>query len=219
MLLSILFFLAAPPAYTVEATDNAPPETLAAEIRKLLSDKGLRVLDDKGDPLMEVWFQKSLASRGTIEQLRNGLTYEEIPTSTIIGAVRLLREQRDYRKQKLATGTYTLRLAIQPVSDDHFDTAPYPNFVLLCPAADDRKPGTLEQKALYELSEKAGDEHPAVMLLFPPAKDAADKPKLLDKGKGHWVLFVKVPATAAGMTGTLGIGLTVVGTTGGPAGR
>ena len=57
----------------------------------------------------------------------------------------------DYRKQKVPAGVYTLRLALQPVSDDHGGTAPYRDFCLLSPAADDRKPDLLSPKALHAL--------------------------------------------------------------------
>jgi hypothetical protein len=49
------------------------------------------------------------------------------------------------------------------------------------------------------------------MVLFPPGKDAGDSPKLVDKGKGHHVLFVRLPAKAAGKKAALGLGICVVG--------
>jgi hypothetical protein len=202
--------LAAPPSYTIEAVESAPPRALSADMRKLLSDKCVRLKNSDGT-VLEVWLRKTVPTKATEEQLRNGLTYREVPQSMVLGAVRFENEYTDYRKQKIAAGTYTLRLAVQPVSDDHVGTAPYRDFVLLCPAADDKKPELLKEKALRELSEKSAEDHPGVMLLFPPGKDAAEKPKLLDKGKGHWVLYVKVPATAAGKMGAMGLGLTVVG--------
>lgn len=210
ILACLLAALAAPPTYTIEAADVAPPKAISAEARKLLSGKCIRLADGAGT-VLEVWPRKSVPTRATLEQLKNGLTYREVPQSTILGAVRFPADYTDYRKQKIAAGTYTLRLALQPVSDDHVGTAPYRDFALLCPAADDNKPGLLGEKALRALSEKAAEDHPAVMLLFPPGKDAQEKPRLVNKGKGHHVLFLRLKAIAAGKEGVLGVGLVVAG--------
>jgi hypothetical protein len=49
-----------------------------------------------------------------------------------------------------------------------------------------------------------------VFLLF-PGKDAADEPKLIGKGEGHWVLMFKQPIGAGDKKGTMQIGLTLFG--------
>ena len=76
-------------------------------------------------------------------------------------------------------------------------------------AANDKKPDTMEAKALHEMSAKSTNNHPGVYLLF-PGKDAGD-PKLVDKGEGHWVLLYKQPVTAGSTPASIGIALTVVG--------
>ena len=73
----------------------------------------------------------------------------------------------DYKKQRIPAGLYTLRLAIQPQDGDHMGTAPYNEFCLFCPAAEDKKPDPLTVKDLRELSTKSTDNHPGVFVLFP----------------------------------------------------
>ena len=85
----------------------------------------------------------------------------------------------DYRKQKIKEGVYTLRLAYQPADGDHMGTAPNNEFCLPVAADDDKDAALMKPKALQETSAKvAGGNHPAVLLLFPPAAKAPDAAKL-----------------------------------------
>jgi hypothetical protein len=211
-----LFALALPagaaPAYSVKTvSDCPPPKEVQEPIRKLLSDRCVRLLDGKGNALVEVWFRKEVPVKATEAQVKNGLTYKEVPISTVLGVMRVAKAVYDYRKQKINAGVYTLRLNQQPMDGDHMGTAPYGEFCLACPAADDAKPDLMESKSLNELSAKSTESHPGVFLLF-PGKGAAAEPKLVNKGMGHWVLLVQLGATAGGKKAALDLGLTLVGT-------
>src|SRR5581483_2497777 len=148
----------------------------------------------------------------TPEQVKNGLTYRELEQTTLMGAMHVVKQITDYRKQPIKPGVYTLRLGFQPQDGDHMGTAAYSEFLLACPAAEDKKPDTMPPMALQELSKKAtGGGHPGVFLLFPGGKDAGDAPKLVDKGEGHRVLFLKEAINAGGTKGTIGVGMTLIG--------
>jgi hypothetical protein len=211
-----LLLLAALPAraadpYSIKVVENAPaPADVAEPIHKLLSDRCIQLLDSGGQPILEVWLRKQVPAKATDEQIKNGLTYREVPETTLLGAVRLLKQWTDYRKQKLPPGVYTLRLGVQLMDGDHMGTAPYTDFALLCPAKSDKNPATLEAKALHELSAKSTNSHPGVWLLF-PGRDAVATPKLLNKGDGHWVLFFQTEVTVGDKKAPFGIGLTLVG--------
>ena len=197
--------------YSIKPTDAAPPTELGDEVRKLLNDKGVQLLDPKGEALAELWFRKEVPSKATEEQVKNGLTYRELEQTTVMGAMRVVKPITDYRKQTLKAGVYTLRLAFQPQDGDHMGTAAYSEFLLACPAVEDKKPETMPPMALHELSKKSTGGHPGVFLLFPGGKDAGDAPKLVDKGDGHRVLFFKQAINAGGTKGTIGVGLTLIG--------
>jgi hypothetical protein len=125
--------------------------------------------------------------------------------------MRIARLMTDYRKQKIKPGVYTLRLGFQPMDGDHMGTAPNPEFLLVLPAAGDRKPVTMEPKEMQERSSKApGGSHPGVFLLFPNDKPE-DAPKLVSKGDGTWVLTWKEPAASEGQKASLGMALTLIG--------
>ncbi len=212
----VLLVLAAPgwsaPSYSVKTVAGAaPPKEVQEPIRQLLKNESVQLLDGKGNLLAELWFRKEVPVKATEAQVKNGLTYREVPLSTVVGVLRVPKALFDYRKQKVKEGVYTLRFAMQPMDGDHMGTAPYPEFCLASPAGEDRKPDLLETKALNELSAKTTEAHPSVFVLFPGA-GASATPKLVDKGEGHWVLLLQLDAAAGGVKAKLDVGLTLVGT-------
>jgi hypothetical protein len=200
------------PKYSVKVEDKEPPKELSDAVRGSLESKAMNVLaDDK--VLCTVWAVKSLDSKATPDQAKAGLKYAHLEETSIVAAVQIADFWRDYRKQKIKAGVYTLRIAIQPADGDHMGTAPFNEFALLSPAANDKTTSTMEVKELFELSAKTiGRKHPAMMLLF-PNKKPADAPVFESKPKDHWVLSFKVPTTAENEKTTLGFSLVIVGET------
>src|SRR5262249_53178655 len=143
------------------ATSEAPKE-LADPIRALLSDKSVQVLDDQGKLFCEVWFRKEMPVKATAEELKKGVTFNKVEESTVVGAVKFAQPWQSFRKQNVKPGVYTLRLGIQPMDGDHMGSAPFGEFLLLCPPADDKKPDLMKHKQLTDLSSKAlaGANHP-----------------------------------------------------------
>jgi hypothetical protein len=200
--------------WTAKAATAELPKELAEPIKALLTDKAVQVADGDGKPICDIWLRKQVPVKATAQEIQKGLNYRQVEQATVMGAVRFAQEWTDFRKQKIKPGVYTLRLGYQPMDGDHMGTAPYTEFFLLGPAADDKKAEVLEPKALHELSEKtvSGGSHPAVMLLFPNPKPDAE-PKMVGKGNGIWVLSWKVDALAGDQKTTLGIGPTLFGVT------
>lgn len=212
---AVLLLLAVGPAwaaeaYSIKTVESPPPKELAEAVRKELGDRCVQLTNEQGDLLVEVWFRKEVPAKATEAQVQNGLTYREIPETTVLGAFRLPKPYMDYRKQKLAAGVYTLRFALQPQNGDHMGTAPYGEFVLTSPAADDKKPDVMEPKSLHEMSAKSTESHPGVILLF-PGKGATAEPKLVNKGDGHWVLLYTQDVKVGDKKVTIPLGLTLVG--------
>ena len=202
---------AAQKTYSVKTVEKTPaPKEVQETIRKLLDDRCVQLLDAKGDVLAEIWFRKDVPVNATDAQIKNGLTYAEVQETTVFGAIRFPKQITDYRKQKIPAGVYTLRLANQPMDGDHMGTAPYSEFLLLSPVADDKTPNTMEAKKLQEMSGKTTGGHPGVLLLF-PGKGAAQTPKLEKKEENHWVLLILLDAKAGDKKTALPIGLTLIG--------
>jgi hypothetical protein len=203
--------VAAEPALKVKAESLDPPAQLAEPVRKLLGPDALVVTEVDGTAVLTLWLRRAIPAQATAEQVKNGLTYREIPEGTLLGAVRFAKTFVDYRKQEIAAGVYTLRFAVQPDVGDHMGTAPYPEFALLSPAEKDTSAESLEVKALIKLSVgSTGGDHPGVMLLYPhTGSDAA--PKLAGKGNGVVVLTTRRTVETETAKTLLGFALTVAG--------
>ena len=197
--------------YTIGMAKTKAPEQLQPPIQKLLSDHSIKLQDDKGEVVAEVWLSKEIPAKATPEQVKNGLTYREVEEGTLFGAIRFDRLMTDYRKQKIMPGVYTLRLGYQPMDGDHMGTSPHSEFFLLVPAALDAMPAAPEAKELRELSAKAvKTSHPGILMLFPNIKPE-NAPQLVSKENNHWVLNYKATISVGGTKTTLGVGLTLVG--------
>lgn len=212
---TMLFCVAAARADDVPGTAKiekvAPPKELKESVQTLLSDDAVQLADGSGTVWATLWFRKAIPAKAAPEQIKNGLTYREVPTTTLVGAVRFTNAWSDFRKQQIPAGVYTLRMALQPMDGDHQGTAPYSEFLLLVPAAKDAKPDPMETKALNELSaEAAGGSHPAVMLLFPGDKAGAE-PKLAAKPGKLVLLNLQRAIDVGGKAATLGFAVVVQG--------
>lgn len=202
---------AADPVFSAKLEKLDPPEAVAESIRKLLAPEALVVTVENGDALMKVWFRTVVPIKATAEQIKNGVTYREIPEGELVGVIQFPTKFTDYRRQEIAAGVYTLRFAVQPDIGDHTGTAPYPDFCLMCSAEKDKSAERIDKKKLIEVSSEVNEgKHPAVLLLFPnAAKDAV--PKVVGKGDGVWVVNLRRAVASEEEKSSLGFGITVAG--------
>ncbi len=198
------------PSFKVAAEKKEIPASVAEPIKKLLAEPAL-VVTEGGKPKLSVWLRSEIPSRATAEQIKNGITYRELPEGTVLGVIQFDATFVDFRKQEIPAGVYTLRLAIQPDTGDHTGTAPHTDFALMAPVADDKSADDVELKTLVGLSKKVlNSDHPSVMLLF-PHKEKGDGPTVTAKEGGAWVLNFKRPVVAGCEKTALGFSLTIHG--------
>ena len=215
-LLTLLMFAlpatlcAAAPVLTAKVEKVTPPDTLTEPVRKVLDEQALVVRDGTAE-VMTVWFRTAIPVNATAEQVKNGLTYQEIPEGALVGAIRFPAKFTDFRKQEIAAGVYTLRFAVQPDIGDHTGTAPHPDFCLISPADKDTTAEPVDKKKLIEISSLVNEgRHPAVLLLWPHAgKDVGVK--VVNKGGGVYVATVTRAVAAGDRKTTLGFAVTVAG--------
>lgn len=199
----------ATPMLTAATDARKAPDTLAESVRKLLDEQCVVVSEGETE-LMAFWFRKSIPAKATVEQVKNGLTYREIPETTLIAVVKVSKAFVDYRKQEIPAGVYTLRLVFQPDTGDHNGTAPHSEFLLFSPATVDKSPDETDVKSVVDMSKKAtGGDHPGVMLLVPDKGEKA-APTLTEKD-GIAVVHCKRMLDANGKETWLGFGITVKG--------
>jgi hypothetical protein len=197
--------------FSIKVTKEAPPSELKGGIAKLLGPQAIELLDGSGNKVCALWLRKEVPADATAEQLQNGLTYRELKETTVVGAVRFDKDWTDIRKQKVKAGVYTLRLGRQPEDGDHAGVSPSKDFCVLVAADKDTGPATMEPKELHEKSMKSIDTgHPAALMLFAVSKAPATPQLGMVEGK-YWVVNTRLPVTAAGKKGDLGVGVTLVG--------
>src|SRR5262249_30258822 len=93
--------LAAVPAlaadeYSIKEGEAAPPKEVAPPVAELLGKKSVQLLDAKGEALCQVWFRKEVPSPATAAQVKNGLTYQELQETTVLGVLQILKPMTDY---------------------------------------------------------------------------------------------------------------------------
>lgn len=198
--------------YKVETFDAAPPAEIAPAVRETLANSAIRVIGPKG-PLCEVWLRKEVPARANAEQ-KLGVAYGQFEEGTLFGVVRFLLEERDYRKQLVKPGVYTLRYALNPVDGNHMGVSPIRDFILLLPASDDASPAVLTRDDTIKMSKKSiGLNHASVWSVSAPADENAKMPAVSRlEEEDAWVLYFRMQIQPVGGTvAPLAMGLIIFG--------
>jgi len=197
-------------SYRLEPTSGGPPEELAAAVRETLAAEGLRVVGPNG-PWREIWLRKILPAKASAAPQLD-ITFPQLAEGTLVGAVRFLSEAKDYRRQSVKPGVYTLRYALHPIDGNHYAVARQRDFLLLVPAAEDATPGNLAVYRLLALSRKAsGTSHPLVWSLERVEGEAV-LPRVYKQEENYWVLQFSVKLQSeAGAVSDQHMGLVIVG--------
>jgi hypothetical protein len=180
-------------SYKAEALNEAPPKELAAPIQAALSQTGIRVTGPSG-PVCDLWLGKAISGNANAPQTL-GVVFPQFAQGTLIGALRLPNSTKDYRKQLIKAGVYTLRYALVPENGNHMGVAPQRDFVLASPATADQDASTITIDQTMALSRKAtGSNHPSVWSLAPPEDHPKSLPSVfhLDEGD-QWLVEFSAP--------------------------
>jgi len=196
--------------YKAEPLREAPPNELAGRVQSALSPTGIRVSGPSG-ALCDIWLGKALPGKANAPQSL-GVVFPQFAQGTLLGAIRFPNSVKDYRKQLIKPGVYTLRYALSPENGNHMGVAPQRDFVLASPAAADQDPSTLTLDQTLALSRKAtGSNHPSVWSLAPPEDHPKSLPSVFHLDDGD-LWLVEFPLPLQGATGSpLPMALVVVG--------
>jgi hypothetical protein len=180
--------------YKVENVALPPPEEVAAAIRAELAAEGLRVTGPQG-AYCEIWLAKQIAVHSEAEQAI-GIAYGYVPSGTLFGVIRFLRDAQDYRRQTVKAGVYTMRYALLPVDGNHMGVAPNRDFLLLAPAAADSATALVSMEKLNELSRAAaGTTHPTIWSLTTTEGQHPQVPGMEHHAEENlWVLLFRIQA-------------------------
>lgn len=201
---------AAAQGYKAEALNEPPPSELAASVRTALSATGIRV-SGPGGALCDIWLGKAVPGKANAPQSL-GVVFPQFAQGTLMGAIRFPNSVKDYRKQLIKAGVYTLRYALLPENGNHMGVAPQRDFALASPAAADQDPSLLSIDQTLALSRKAtGSNHPSVWSLAPPEDHPKSLPSVFHLDDGD-LWLVEFPLPLQGGTGSpLSMALVVVG--------
>jgi hypothetical protein len=178
-----------PASYKTETTGACSDSSVAEGLRRALQPKGVRLVDDKGATVGEVWLRSNLPLKAGA----SAANYSALPEGTLVGVLHFSDKSADFRGQSIKAGFYTLRYAQILQDGNHQGAAPYPDFLLLAPAAADKDlDAQLKFDALVKLSRQAsGANHPAVFMLLPPT---ASTDALQHSDQGYWAVVSKTQA-------------------------
>jgi hypothetical protein len=141
-----------------------------------------------------LWLGKAVPGKANAPQSL-GVVFPQLAQGTLVGALRLPTSTKDYRKQLIKAGVYTLRYALAPENGNHMGVAPQRDFVLASPAAADQDAATLTIDQTIALSRKAtGSNHPSVWSLAPPEDHPKSLPSVFHLDDGDlWLVEFSVP--------------------------
>lgn len=142
----------------------------------------------------KVWFHPVVRAKVVAEpeQVANGLLAEALAEGTFLGCLVFERKWQDYRGQSIPAGAYSLHYALQPVSDDHAETAPTRNFCLLVPLSSGEVDIKPSPENLFKKSASITGKHPVV---FPLLNGKPNAEKKWHKEEGdHWSLGFQITA-------------------------
>lgn len=193
--------------YKVESIGELKESPVPDAVRGALEPKGIRVINDQGKAICEVWLAKEIP---TVNNEVPGASFGQIPEGAFIGIISFPSNISDFRGQGIKAGFYTLRFAFILQDGNHLGVSPARDFFLLCPAAEDKDPSTqLNTEDLLKLSRNAsGTGHPTVWYVGHATSDK-DLPKIVKNEHGHVILETKISTKS----GHLPVGMIIVGQT------
>lgn len=193
--------------YNVESIGELKESTVAEAVRGALEPKGVRVINDQGKAVCEVWLAKEIPA---IKNEVPGASFGQIPEGAFVGVINFPSNISDFRGQGIKAGFYTLRFALILQDGNHLGVSPARDFFLLCPTGEDKDPATqLKTEDLLKMSRNAsGAGHPTVWYVGQATSDK-DLPRVIKNEHGHVILETKISTKS----GPLAVGMIVIGQT------
>lgn len=204
-LLAPMFPIGADGDYKVESIGALAEESVPMAMRELLDAKGLRVLNEKGSPLCEIWFRREIPTTG---QTVDGAFFGQIKEGAFVGIIHWIENGADFRGQGIKAGYYSLRYGLILQDGNHLGVSPMRDFLLACKLSDEKDPNTaVTFDELMKLSRAAaGTGHPSTWVLIEVYSDEG-LPKMTKSEHEH--ILLETPLNTD--KGKILVGLTLVG--------
>lgn len=182
--------------FSVASLDKAPPAELGETIKAELGKQAYTI--SAGDkPMYELWLRKALPLKSAISSPSKAL--DAIGQTTLMGAMKILGDERDYRDDELYPGTYTVRFGLRPQDGNHLGTSDHLYFAVLIEAKNDQELGKISRsKQLTRASSKtSATDHPMILSLYPVSAADAETPSVHEPAPEHKAIRLSIPTVTA----------------------
>lgn len=185
---------------------GAAPADIPAPIQSTLDAQGVRVTNDQGATLCEVWLRKTLPTSANPNSSSDVL-FGALAEGALVGVLHLPNAATDFRNQNIKPGYYTLRYGLIPQDGNHMGVNATRDAFLLGPVAADTNPDkALTFEDLVKLATQAsGTPHPG--FLVGAAVNGSTFPSVVKDDSGNQDLQLK----GHGSKGDLPLAFTVAG--------
>lgn len=193
--------------YSVRSGPAALPDVIAEGLRPTLRQEALTITGPQDDPVLDLWFVRRLAAAAPSRE-HPLVNYGALAEGSVLGAMQVHREHRDFRDQPVPPGVYVLRYLRQPQDGKHLGETTYRDFAVLVPPADaasaEPRPFDVILGQALQLN-----THPLVLGLWPASHVATvHVPAVVNFDSDKWALRVDLPREDGD---PLAIGLVVAG--------
>jgi hypothetical protein len=191
--------------YKAEAIGAAPADVPAA-LQSMLDSQGVRVSNDQGATLCEVWLRKTLPTSAS-PNTSSDVLFGGLTVGAFLGVLHFPNATPDFRSQTIKPGFYTLRYELIPQDGNHMGVNPYRDAFVLAPVSADKDPDkTLSFEDVVKLSVQAsGTPHPGFLVGAQVSGDSF--PSVAKDDSGNWNVQMK----GHGQSADLPLAFTVVG--------
>ncbi len=182
--------------YSFKTLDKNAPDTLSASIRAELGSQAIQVL--KADkPIYEIWLRKALPLKNAVSS--PGQALNAVGQTTLMGAISVLKDERDYRDDEIYGGDYTIRFGLRPEDGNHLGTSDHLYFAVLIATQHDQDLGKIvKSRQLVKASSKeSANDHPIIMSLYPVSKPGDDLPAITEPAHKHTALRLSLPTKSS----------------------
>jgi len=182
--------------FSVKSIEKEPPGSFSDSIKTELRGTAVQVAE--GDkPIYEIWLRKELPLKGTIDSPLRALN--AVGRTSLLGAISVLSDERDYRDDELFRGDYTIRFDLRPEDGNHLGTSEHLYFAVLVEAENDRDLGEImKSKQLAKASSKSSvNEHPVILSLYPVDSGDPGEPTFHEPAPEHKALRLSILAKGA----------------------
>jgi hypothetical protein len=192
-------------SYKTEAIGVAPAD-VPTSLQSTLDSQGVRVTNDQGATLCEVWLRKTLPASAN-SNTSSDVLFGALPVGGFLGVLHFPNATPDFRSQTIKPGFYTLRYELIPQDGNHMGVNPTRDAFVLSPVSADTDPDKiLKFEDVVKLSEQAsGTPHPGFLVGAQVTGDAF--PSVAKDDSGNWNVQMK----GHGQGADLPLAFTVVG--------